>query len=74
MTRWRSIAGTVMCGFFVWASPADADVVVDWNLITFQTAPATRAQAVSSITPWSMSPCTTQSRRSSNVTSSMVYR
>jgi hypothetical protein len=46
MGRWRSIAGTVMCGFLVWASPAAADVVVDWNLITFQTAPATRFQPV----------------------------
>ena len=36
-----------MCAVFVWASPAGADVIVDWNLITFQTAPAaTRAQAV----------------------------
>ena len=35
-----------MCGFFVWASPAGADVIVDWNLITFQTAPASRFQPV----------------------------
>ena len=46
MSTWRTIASTVMFGFLVSATPAGADVVVDWNLITAQTAPATRFQGV----------------------------
>ena len=46
MRTWRTIASTVMYAFLVLASPAGADVVVDWNLITAQTSPATRFQGV----------------------------
>ena len=46
VSTWRTIASTVMFGFLVSATPAGADVVVDWNLITAQTAPATRFQGV----------------------------
>ena len=46
MRTWRTIAGTAMYASLVLASPAGADVVVDWNLITAQTSPATRFQGV----------------------------
>jgi len=46
VSTWRTIASTVIFGFLVSATPAGADVVVDWNLITGQTAPATRFQGV----------------------------
>jgi hypothetical protein len=32
--------GWLVCGLFVWASPAAADVVTDWNLITTQAVAA----------------------------------
>jgi hypothetical protein len=46
MRKVRTILGIVACSFLGWTSSARADVVVDWNLIAVQTAPATRFQPV----------------------------
>ncbi len=37
MTSLRRFAGLIVCVCLTWASPARADVVVDWNLIATQT-------------------------------------
>lgn len=45
MTKLGTVLGVVACSFLGWASPAVADVVTDWNLITVQTIPGTRGPA-----------------------------
>src|SRR5947207_373521 len=37
MTSLQKLTSLVVCGYLSWASPASADVVVDWNSIASQT-------------------------------------
>ena len=56
----------ITCACLIWAGPAGADVVVDWNQRAARPSPwpCVQAPRALSISPWSTSPCTMPSRRS----------